>query len=320
LLVKGIDSHFDGDGGGLCEVWVKDEDQFKEAYSDFQDFVADPGDKKYSNSVRQAKIIARAEEKKRQQIQRKIVRPNSSGQLPRNRPLTIILIAICGVVGLMTSFGDIGFGKRQVRPDAPIYRFLQFNCVGPPESAGLALKRAANPDDLDMRLASIKRGELWRLVTTIFIHLGTFHLVFNMIWLYQFGTLLEHRYGTMFFAILVFSTAAISGLFQDCVPQWMDGSVPFYLPDTKYFISGGGGMSGVIYGLFGFAWMKTVFDPRCGFRIPQSTVIILLGWLFFCMIPAELRANIGFGTSIGNWAHGIGLLVGMAFGYFSARR
>ena len=79
-------------------------------------------------------------------------------------------------------------------------------------------------------------------------------------------------------------------------------------------------MSGVIYGLFGFAWMKTVFDRRCGFKIPQSTVIILIAWLFFCMIPPEMRAKIGFGTNIGNWAHGIGLLVGMAFGYFSSRK
>ena len=245
LLVKGMESDFDRDAGGLCEIWVKDEDHFKEAYADFQEFVANPGDQKYSNSVRQAKILAKAEEKKRQQIQRRIVRPNSSGQLPRNRPLTIILIAICGIVALMTSFGDIGFGEHQVRPDAQVYRFLQFNSVGEPDSVALAQRLRENPDDLNIRLASIKRAELWRLVTTIFIHFGTFHLVFNMIWLYQFGTLIEHRYGTLFFAILVFTTAAISGLFQDCVPYWMQGNVPYYCSDTKHLISLGGGMSGV---------------------------------------------------------------------------
>ena len=318
LLVKGIDSHFDHDAGDPCEVWVKDEDQFKEAYLDFQEFVENPGDQKYSNSVRQAKIIARAEEKKRQQIQKRIVKVQSNN-MKRRPPLTVALIVISGLVALLTSFGDIGPEPNQVRHDHPVYRILQFNCIGPPEGLVWAKRRVSNPNDLEMRLASIKRGQIWRLFTTIFIHLGVFHLVFNMIWLFQFGTLIENRYGTLFFAILVFTTAAISGLFQDCVPDWMDGSVPGFVSETGYFISGGGGMSGVIYGLFGFIWMKSIYDSRSGFRLPQSTIVILIGWLFFCMIPVDIRAGIGFGTAIGNWAHGIGLLVGMAFGYLGSR-
>jgi len=321
LLVNGIESRFDQEPGQKFEIWVKDEDQFNEARKEFHSFVENPNDSKYSNAVQKAKILSRAEEKRRKNLQRKVVRPNSSGQLPKRRPLTIIMIAICGIVALMTNFGEIGFDetKGEIRPDAQIYRVLQFNYAGPPQSAELLMKLKENPDDLGMRLASIKRGEVWRLVTTIFIHLSAFHLLFNMIWFYQFGSLLEHRYGTLFFAILVFATAAISGLFQDCVPQWMQGSVPGYLSDTQIFISGGGGMSGVIYGLFGFAWMKSVYDRRCGFRLPQSTVIILVGWLFFCMIPQEMRSGI-YGGNVGNWAHGIGLLVGMAFGYFSPRK
>ena len=318
LLVKGIESQIDPVVGEPCEVWVKDEDQFKEAHAELQKFLANPSDSKYSNSVRQAKIIARAEEKRRQTVQKKIVR-TTNGQLPRKRPLTIIMIAICAIVAVLTNFGEIGFGENQVRPDAKIYRLLQFNYTGPPRSEEIAnLARTKGLDNLNVRLASIKRGEIWRLVTTMFIHLGVFHLVFNMVWFYQFGTLIEHRYGTLYFAAIILASAAISNLFQDCIPMAWGGSTPFYLSDTKVFMSGGGGMSGVIYGLFGFVWMKSLYDRRANFRITQSTVVILMVWLFFCMIPMEMRAQIGFGVPVGNWAHGIGLLVGMAIGYFTS--
>jgi len=63
--------------------------------------------------------------------------------------------------------------------------------------------------------------------------------------------------------------------------------------------------------------MKSVFDRAFGYRIPQSTVIILIAWLFLCMVPGGL-GFIGMG-SVANWAHGIGLLVGMAIGYFSTK-
>ncbi len=320
LLVKGIECQIDPAPGEPCEVWVKDEDQFKEALSELQDFLADPSDSKYSNSVRQAKIIARAEEKRRQNVQKRIVR-TTNGQVPRNRRLTVVMIAICGLVALLTNFGDVGFGENQVRPDAAIFRLLQFNYSGPPNGAKLAILAESEEggyDDLNVRMASIKRGEIWRLVTTIFIHLGVFHLVFNMIWLYQFGTLIEHRYGALYFALIILATAMISSLFQYGVPTEWGGSRPGYISDTRVFISGGGGMSGVIYGLFGFVWMKSLYDRRANFQIPQSTVIILIGWLFFCMIPVEMRSGIGFDSNIGNWAHGIGLIVGMAIGYFTS--
>ena len=68
-----------------------------------------------------------------------------------------------------------------------------------------------------------------------------------------------------------------------------------------------GGMSGVVYGLFGYAWMKSTFDPQAGFRLSQITVIILMAWLVLCMTSAV--------GSVANVAHVVGLVVGAAFGY-----
>ena len=313
LLVNGIETQVDQDAT-KTEIWVKDEDRFSEARAEFQTFVSNPNDAKYSKSMQQAKTIVREEEKKRQQIKKKIVKV-SGGALPKRRPLTMILIAACAIVGLLTGFGENIESDRGVGFDAPIYQALQFVSIEPPASRELIAEVNGNYDSLMVRFASIRRGEIWRLFTTIFIHYGIFHLVFNMIWFFQFGTVIEHRYGTLKFGMLVLITAVISSVFQCTVPVALGGSSPGFA--NGVLITASGGMSGVLYGLFGYIWMKSTYDPKFGYRLSQSTVIILMGWLFFCMIPAEVRSGI-FGGNVGNWAHGTGLLVGLAIGYWAS--
>ncbi|MCP4774808.1 MAG: rhomboid family intramembrane serine protease [Planctomycetaceae bacterium] len=318
LLVKGIETQVDElEEGKRCEIWVKDEDQCDTALADFKAFQLNPSDSKYSEAVQQAQVLMRAEEKKRQQAQKRMVKV-SGGVLPKRKPLTIGIIVVCALVGLLTSFGDgLGNGERaRVKYDDPVYRALQFVCLS---EAGLEKEleswSGSNPnDDISLRLASIRRGQIWRLFTNVFIHYGIFHLIFNMVWFFQFGTLIENRYGTSKFLALLLATAIFSSLLQGIVPGSVGGSVPF-LTAGGYWISAFGGMSGVVYGLFGFIWMKSTYDPNFGYRLSQSTIIILMGWMFFCMLPVEMRAGIGFGSNVANWAHGVGLIVGLISGY-----
>jgi GlpG protein len=66
-------------------------------------------------------------------------------------------------------------------------------------------------------------------------------------------------------------------------------------------------MSGVVYGLFGYVWIRSVFNPIPGLHLSQANVIILLGWLFLCMT--------GVMGPIANVAHVVGLVVGATFAY-----
>ena len=123
-------------------------------------------------------------------------------------------------------------------------------------------------------LASLAKGELWRAVTPIFIHLDWLHIVFNMIMFFQFGALIESLKGTVRLGGLILVIAVISNVAQAVGPEAWGGHHAF------------GGMSGVVYGLFGYVWVKSTFCPEPGFSTSQGTVIILIGWLFLCMTPA----------------------------------
>ncbi len=37
-------------------------------------------------------------------------------------------------------------------------------------------------------------------------------------------------------------------------------------------------MSGVLYGLFGYVWMKSRYEPSSGFYVTPNTVMWMVGW------------------------------------------
>jgi GlpG protein len=145
-------------------------------------------------------------------------------------------------------------------------------------------------------------GQYWRLLTPAFLHFGWLHIAFNSLWLWELGSKIERTLGavTMF---LLFCTIAL-------------------ISNTAQFVFGGpgmfGGMSGVVYGLLGFSWAGAKIQPNWGFAPPRSIMIMMVGWLLFCM--AGVVEVLGFGA-IANAAHLGGLVagavLGAAFGYLS---
>lgn len=142
----------------------------------------------------------------------------------------------------------------------------------------------------------LQQGQVWRLVTPLFIHYGPFHLLFNMLLLRDLGVVLEQRFGSWRFAGLVFGFGMVSSLVQ-------------YVVSSPNF----GGMSGAIYGLFGFVWILGRMHPAMlGFTLTQQTITTMLIWFVLCFT--------GFIGPIANGAHGGGLVVGAALGWIVARR
>jgi len=142
--------------------------------------------------------------------------------------------------------------------------------------------------------AQIAQGQVWRLATPMFLHFGPLHLIFNMMWLWTLGLLLETRLRHLRFGLLVAAIAVLSNLAE----ATFGGSTNF------------GGMSGVVYGLFGYVVVQQRLLPASGLSLDSRNTVFMLIWLVVCY-----TGSVG---PIANWAHTIGLLTGAAIGTANA--
>ncbi len=283
LVTQGIQAHAEADAGRWA-IWVRDENRIQDAKEALSEFRRDPTADAYRGVERTAESIRREEIRRNEEIQRKFVSMRGKwkrGGTGRKKPIILTLIAISVVVAMGSSLGQDRRGS--------VMRALLF----------VDIEHMNDPSidwsTLDAKLIDIKQGEVWRTITPIFVHYGAMHLVFNMIMTYQLGSLVEDRRGSLRMALMVLAIAIVSNLFQALVPnQWGGGLLA-------------GGMSGVLYGIFGYLWVKSSFQPELGMRIPQSTVIILVLW----MLLGFSNAFASVGINIANWAHGIGFLTGV---------
>lgn len=150
-------------------------------------------------------------------------------------------------------------------------------------------------DPFNQGFESILQGQVWRLITPIFIHFGLMHLLFNMMAMWDLGRLIDVKKSAGFYITFVLVVGIASNLAQ------------YLLTQSPYF----GGMSGVLFGLFGYVWMQGRFNPAFGFSLHKNTVIFMLGWFVLCWT--------GLLGPIANWAHTAGLVVGAAWGYLSSK-
>ena len=150
---------------------------------------------------------------------------------------------------------------------------------------------------------AILGGQVWRLITPAFIHFGPLHLVFNLYWLFHFGRMIEPRKGAIYFGPLVLAGALIGNVGE---AAWVELS-----PFNQFRYAAFGGLSGVNYALFGYAWLAGRRRPHEQIGVDPQTALILFGWLIFCMT--------GLLGPIANAAHVSGLLLGLAVAWLNPR-
>lgn len=149
----------------------------------------------------------------------------------------------------------------------------------------------------------IRQGEVWRLITPIFLHANIFHLFFNMLWLIVLGKLIEDRLGILRYLLFILIVAAISNTAQ-------------YLMSGPNFV----GISGVIVGMLCFIWSRQKLAPWEGYRLSPGIFTFMLAFIFgiaFIQFIAFIQEAFWQGSSfpaIASTAHlvggGVGLLLG----------
>ena len=140
-------------------------------------------------------------------------------------------------------------------------------------------------------LAQFTDWQAWRYVTPAFIHFSVLHLVFNLLWWWYLGGQIEQRLGSGKLFILLIIGAALPNI-------------------AEFFVSGPrfGGLSGVVYALLGYSWLRTRLQPDCGLAMPPALMGFMLVWLVLGFLDM-------LGTPTANMAHLVGLLVGLAQGW-----
>lgn len=282
LLTLGIDCRVEPEGDASV-VWVIDEDRLEEGRQQLNEFVADPSAEKFRGVSKQADTIRRAEEKREKEFAKNVVDVRSRWHAAGSNKLTTIVLVVMFLLTMASRFGEY----------KPVAKWLYIAEV----------TRISSTEITWRGLQDVKSGQVWRLVTPVFMHGGVIHLLFGLWMFYSFGSQIESRQGWRRLLILFLVIAVISNLAEYMIAdprQWGTSGV---IRRNPAFL----GMSGVIYGLFGYAWVQSREDPASGLFVHQQTVFILIAWAFLCLF--------GLFGSIANIAHFSGLFVGMALGY-----
>jgi GlpG protein len=249
------------------------------------EFEKNPADPVYQTATSTAKEIRKKAEKVEKDYQKRVknFRDRWEGSMYHRAPLAFALIvASVGITALMN-----------VNASSYVYimRNLAFSMLEVDEEGFVH----------NTRFVAILHGEVWRLITPIFLHFGLPHLLFNMMAMRYLGERVEMRKGTWKFALLVLVAAIASNVGEGFVER------------RGLF----GGMSGVIYAVAGYLWIKGHTDPGDHLSLDQQGVNWMLGW-FLLGIIAPLTAGPEpppvFPYNMANVAHGVGLVVGIIFG------
>jgi GlpG protein len=280
LLTLGVRTQLRKEAAGWG-IWVLDEDRLAAAIKELEAFRENPKGPRFLAAPQGAEAIRRESQRRDDEYRKnfRMVSDAWSGPQIRRRPLTFGLIVVCFTVFLLMRLP----GSRDRVENALAFSVDHFELI----EGHLVLRHGG--------LEDIVHGEVWRLVTPIFMHHGGLHLLFDMWALAFLGTIIEYRRGTRMLALLVLVSAVTSNLGEYLWEVNTMGHAALF-----------GGMSGVAYALFGYIWMKGENEPEQGMVLHPSTVQIMLLWLVFCML--------GFVGNIANAAHLVGLAVGVMCG------
>lgn len=258
-----------GDSG--TQVWVQDDAALDAARDRMRAFLASPADPTYAQAIAagRARVAAAQQDEAKWRRRVRLARASAHGVDGRGW----LTLSLFGASILVAAISQLGATWAAISP------LLLTNF---PASAGLP---------------ELWQGQVWRLFTPIVIHFGPMHLLFNLSMWWSWAQRIETHKGFAFFAPFVLATAAFTNLSEYAWALFTD----------PYTLRAVGGLSGVLYALFGYAWRKPQIDPHEGMSIDSGTAQWMFGWLLLCMT--------GVLGSVANVAHVSGLVLGVVWAH-----
>ena len=285
-------------------LWIENDDDRVTARELLATFQSDPDSAEFSEAektVRELEKAAQQASKARQRLNIDI-RDRWRGAWWKTCPATILMIMFSMlVVGVCTNWKSdrkvLGVIPTTCNDETSVLRnalFIQAPvCFLPAPDGDVAL---FEPPSL---MKTIRKGQIWRFFTPIFLHFHFLHILFNMMWLRDLGSRVEFMRGTRRFLLLVIIIAAVSNIAQFL---WAGHyGLPFASEAARF-----GGMSGVVFGLIGYTWMKGKTQPHHGLGMSPDQIVWSIFWMLLCI-------GGGFGN-VANTVHVVGFLTGIVLG------
>lgn len=178
--------------------------------------------------------------------------------------------------------------------------FLLFNLASP----GSALEAFLFNNFL-VSSAHVKAGYVWTLITNAFSHIDAFHILFNMIVIYSFGSVLERFLGPGRFSALYFA-AAILGSAGHCL------TASLLLGNSELPALGASGAASGIIMVFALLFPKQRILIMG--IIPIPAMVGVLGFVAYDIwgLVSQTRGGL---SNIGHGAHLAGTATGLFFYY-----
>jgi GlpG protein len=278
LYAANIDSDLREGPERAVTVWVLAENDMDRAQGILEAFVARPEAREYAvaRALAEQKRAAETQPQPRpSQVPPVIVRKTLRERIA-DSPVTFGMIGVCIVVALVTELGN----RADMVSHLTIASF---------ERSGGMLRWYGYRDLLD--------GQVWRVITPIFIHFGPFHLLFNSFWMNDLGAPTERIQGSFRHVLFVLWSAALSN-----VAQLAFGHSPTF-----------GGMSGIVYAYVGYLWARGRADPGSGVYLPGRLVLFFVAWMALGFSEL-LDEYIG---AMANYCHLGGFVAGLGYGWIS---
>lgn len=130
-------------------------------------------------------------------------------------------------------------------------------------------------------------AQAWRFVTPVLLHFSLMHFVFNLFWWWYLGGRIELALGWPTLVALFIGSAVVSNLAQ------LYSTGPYF-----------GGLSGVVYALFGFCAVLSFQQPRHPLYLPPGLLVFMIGWLLLGYTDL-------LWVAVANEAHLAGLVSGL---------
>ena len=211
------------------------------------------------------------------QIEPRSMLPNILTKLMKT-PLVVVILCLNVMFFPITMGSEVGEFNFWFQT----FTFLEFKLVGN-----------------ELYFASVEytlsTHQYWRLLTPMFLHFGWLHIVFNLLWVWEIGKRIEKHSGASVLLMVVLASSLGANFMQ----YWLAGAGLF------------GGMSGVVFGLLGFALCWHFYMRASYFGLPKGIYIFMLGYLVLGFTGAIDLWGLG---SLANGAHLGGLLAGLGIG------